>query len=291
MKVAARGASSTSGSAVTAADRRRHLGGERRRGRPTPAHAVPTARPSYRLAEHRDTSGGLGPGHEGHRRLDLVLPPDEERVHVVDARRLHVDDDMVRPGHRVGTFLDPQQRRWSQLVADDGAHGPTRYRQPTWTPSPPCAPVRPGELALLPPLERAADTVFEPLGIGPLPGPGTVAEFAAALVVLVAGDPPVGLCRIDAVGVGRPPRAALCPSRPRPSWHRARPARAPPSSWAPRPRLRRAHPRHLPRRALERALLRVGGLRRGRPGRRVARRARPGARRAGHDRRVAPASS
>jgi len=43
--------------------------------------------------------------------------------------------------------------------------------------------------------------MFEPLGIGPLPGPGTVAEFAAALVVLVAGDPPVGLCRIDAVGL------------------------------------------------------------------------------------------
>jgi GNAT superfamily N-acetyltransferase len=63
-------------------------------------------------------------------------------------------------------------------------------------------PVRPGELALLPPLERAADTLFEPLGIGPLPAPGTVDAFAAALVVLVAGDPPVGLCRIDAIGAG-----------------------------------------------------------------------------------------
>jgi GNAT superfamily N-acetyltransferase len=41
--------------------------------------------------------------------------------------------------------------------------------------------------------------MFEPLGIGPLPGPGTPEEFAAALVVLVAGDPPVGFCRIDAV--------------------------------------------------------------------------------------------
>ena len=59
--------------------------------------------------------------------------------------------------------------------------------------------MRPDELALLPPLEAAADTMFEPLGIGPLPGPGTVEEFAAAVVVLVAGDPPVGLCRIDAV--------------------------------------------------------------------------------------------
>ena len=69
-------------------------------------------------------------------------------------------------------------------------------------PLPAVRPVRPGELALLSPLERAADTMFEPLGIGPLPGPGTVAEFAAALVVLVAGDPPVGLCRIDPVGSG-----------------------------------------------------------------------------------------
>jgi GNAT superfamily N-acetyltransferase len=65
---------------------------------------------------------------------------------------------------------------------------------------PPIRPARPDELALLPELEAAADTVFEGLGIGPLPGPGTVQEFAAALVVLVAGDPPLGLGRIDAVG-------------------------------------------------------------------------------------------
>jgi GNAT superfamily N-acetyltransferase len=63
----------------------------------------------------------------------------------------------------------------------------------------PIRPVRPDELALLPELEAAADTVFEPLGIGPLPGPGTAEEFAAALVVLVAGDPPIGLCRLDDV--------------------------------------------------------------------------------------------
>jgi len=62
--------------------------------------------------------------------------------------------------------------------------------------------VEPDELALLPGLELAADTMFDSLGIGPLPGPGTVAEFAAALVVLVAHDPPVGLCRIDAAGSG-----------------------------------------------------------------------------------------
>ena len=63
-------------------------------------------------------------------------------------------------------------------------------------------PVRPDEMALLPPLEAAADTMFGALGIGPLPGPGTVEEFFGALVVLVAGDPPVGLCRIDALAGG-----------------------------------------------------------------------------------------
>jgi GNAT superfamily N-acetyltransferase len=63
----------------------------------------------------------------------------------------------------------------------------------------PIRPVRPDELTLLPGVEAAADTVFEPVGIGPLPGPGTVEEFAAALIVLVAGDPPVGLCRIDGI--------------------------------------------------------------------------------------------
>ena len=60
--------------------------------------------------------------------------------------------------------------------------------------------VRPDELALLPGLEAAADTLFDHLGVGPLPGPGTVEQFAAALVVLVAGDPPVGLCRIEGIG-------------------------------------------------------------------------------------------
>ena len=63
-------------------------------------------------------------------------------------------------------------------------------------------PVRPDELPLLPALEAAADTLFDPLGIGPLPGPSTPEEFGAALVVLVSGEPPVGLCRIDAVGDG-----------------------------------------------------------------------------------------
>jgi GNAT superfamily N-acetyltransferase len=106
-------------------------------------------------------------------------------------------------------LLDLQDGRGTQLTADGGAHGAKRYRRrverndpspPGPRPAvPPIRPVRPDELALLPAIEAAADTMFEPFGIGPLPGPGTVEEFAAALVVLVAGDPPVGLCRIDAV--------------------------------------------------------------------------------------------
>ena len=62
--------------------------------------------------------------------------------------------------------------------------------------------VRPAELMLLPALEAAADTMYVPLGIGPLPGPGTVEEFGSALVVLVSGDPPVGLARVDALAGG-----------------------------------------------------------------------------------------
>jgi GNAT superfamily N-acetyltransferase len=72
---------------------------------------------------------------------------------------------------------------------------------------------RPDELALLPPLEVAADTLFDALDVGPLPGPGIgslpgpghVADLADALVVLVAGDPPQGFARrerIDPVGAG-----------------------------------------------------------------------------------------
>ncbi len=61
---------------------------------------------------------------------------------------------------------------------------------------------RPGELALLPPLEAAADTVFSRLAIGPLPDPGSVEDLAAALVVLVAGDPPHGFASIRALAGG-----------------------------------------------------------------------------------------
>jgi GNAT superfamily N-acetyltransferase len=56
---------------------------------------------------------------------------------------------------------------------------------------------RAGELALLPPLEKSADELFAPLGIGPLPEPGTVEDLRRAAVVLVAGDPPRGFARVD----------------------------------------------------------------------------------------------
>ena len=56
---------------------------------------------------------------------------------------------------------------------------------------------QPEELALLPPLEKAADELFAPLGIGPLPEPGTVKDLSRAAVILVVGDPPRGFARID----------------------------------------------------------------------------------------------
>jgi len=68
--------------------------------------------------------------------------------------------------------------------------------------------VRSDELALLAPLEAASDTLFDALaggfddGLGPFPVPGTVDELAAALVVLVAGEPPQGFARIDALAGG-----------------------------------------------------------------------------------------
>jgi GNAT superfamily N-acetyltransferase len=61
---------------------------------------------------------------------------------------------------------------------------------------------RPEELPRLAPLEAAADGLFDALGIGPLPPPGGVAELERALVVLVAGDPPHGFARLDALAGG-----------------------------------------------------------------------------------------
>ncbi|MGH3546125.1 MAG: GNAT family N-acetyltransferase, partial [Mycobacteriales bacterium] len=61
-------------------------------------------------------------------------------------------------------------------------------------------PIRPAgsaDFALLPAIEAAADTLFGATGIGPLPPPSTSGELAAARVLLVVGDPPVGFARIE----------------------------------------------------------------------------------------------
>jgi GNAT superfamily N-acetyltransferase len=55
------------------------------------------------------------------------------------------------------------------------------------------------ELPLLPALEAASDAVFAPLGLGPFPPPGNVAELRAARAVLVVGAPPLGFARIEEV--------------------------------------------------------------------------------------------
>jgi GNAT superfamily N-acetyltransferase len=59
---------------------------------------------------------------------------------------------------------------------------------------------RQDELAQLPALESASDTLFLSLEIGPLPPPDSVEALGAARVVLVAGDPPIGFVRVDDVG-------------------------------------------------------------------------------------------
>lgn len=53
------------------------------------------------------------------------------------------------------------------------------------------------DLAALPPLEARSDTLFESIGIGPLPSPGSVDDLRQAQVVLVAGQPPQGFARVE----------------------------------------------------------------------------------------------
>jgi GNAT superfamily N-acetyltransferase len=55
----------------------------------------------------------------------------------------------------------------------------------------------PSDYSGLTEVERASDTVFEAIGIWPLPQPAPPEDFASADAVLVAGDPPVGFARID----------------------------------------------------------------------------------------------
>jgi len=53
------------------------------------------------------------------------------------------------------------------------------------------------DLAVLPALEAASDTIFAEAGYPPLPPPGDVAELAAAWRVLVSGRPPRGFVRLE----------------------------------------------------------------------------------------------
>ncbi|MGY1741128.1 MULTISPECIES: GNAT family N-acetyltransferase [unclassified Blastococcus] len=57
----------------------------------------------------------------------------------------------------------------------------------------------PADLAALPAVEAAADTLFLPLGITGLPAPATPEERAAAWRVLVAGRPPRGFAVLERV--------------------------------------------------------------------------------------------
>ena len=129
MVAARRPPSSPSGSAVTAAADAATLVAKP----PSPAETSTRwagHEPAHRLADQGHAPGGLGPRHEGDGRLDLVLPPDERRVHVVDARRLHVDDDVAGSRHRVGGAPPP-----AAATADRArcrrrrAHGHARYRR------------------------------------------------------------------------------------------------------------------------------------------------------------------
>lgn len=60
-------------------------------------------------------------------------------------------------------------------------------------------PARPEDLPQLVAVEAAADRVFADVGVGPLPSPATIAAFADARAILVAGDPPVGFARMEEV--------------------------------------------------------------------------------------------
>jgi GNAT superfamily N-acetyltransferase len=51
----------------------------------------------------------------------------------------------------------------------------------------------------LPEIERAADDLFADVGITGLPPAASVEDFRAAAAVFVAGQPPVGLARVDIV--------------------------------------------------------------------------------------------
>jgi GNAT superfamily N-acetyltransferase len=64
-------------------------------------------------------------------------------------------------------------------------------------------PALPTDFATLIEVEQAADKLFKVAGYGTTPGPASVAELAAAPLLLVAGEPPVGYARAELVD-GRP---------------------------------------------------------------------------------------
>ena len=69
-------------------------------------------------------AGDLAARDEGERGLDLVLPGHEEAIDEVHAGRLDGHGHLAGPGLGVGALLHPQYGRWSQFIADGGAHGP-----------------------------------------------------------------------------------------------------------------------------------------------------------------------
>jgi GNAT superfamily N-acetyltransferase len=71
---------------------------------------------------------------------------------------------------------------------------PTEGRTPTIR-----AATTPAEFGTLIEVEEAADTLFAVAGYGTTPGPASITELAAAPLLLVAGDPPVGYARLEFV--------------------------------------------------------------------------------------------
>jgi GNAT superfamily N-acetyltransferase len=80
---------------------------------------------------------------------------------------------------------------------------PDRMSEPNVTDQLPMGhPIRqpgPAEFDRMIEIEQAADKLFEVAGYGPVPGPASLDELAAAELLLVAGDPAVGYARVEVV--------------------------------------------------------------------------------------------
>ena len=244
--------------------RRRHLGWRSHPIRPRRGLVAPP-RPRRHPHPPRDTvPGGLCPRHERHRRLDLVLPATNKRVHVVHARRLHVDHDLPRPRLGIRAFLD------AAAATGDRARCRRRHARAVtlpsgrWTPTAPSGRCAPTSSTLLPAARGGRRHPVRP------------ARHRAASPgrALSRSSPPRSWCSSPAThrsacAASMPsataPTSSSSPSTPTTAGAAsAAPCCGPACDWARRPRLPRAHPRDLPRRGLERPVLRVRGLRRGR---------------------------